>query len=84
MPAARLKKLVDACGVPPPILYKKPEPIGDVTVMVPRVWPVMVCVIPAIGVMVIPKQGSTGTGTGGGVVSDFEHPPIRADMMIRK
>ena len=84
MPEARLKKFVDDWKVVPLILYNKPEPIGEVTVIVPCERPLVVCVIPATGVMLIPKQGLTGTGTGIGVVSDFEHAANKTAAMIRE
>ena len=51
------------------MLYKYPDPIGDVTVIVPKDCPVIVCVLPATGVIVTPAQGLGGGG--GAVVSDF-------------
>ena len=52
--------------------------------MVPNDWPVIVCVIPATGVIVTPRQGSGGGGGGGGagVVSDFEQPAKKTVSII--
>lgn len=44
--------------------------------MVPNDCPVIVCVLPATGVMVTPWQGVGAGGAVVGVVSDFEQPEM--------